>query len=478
MAALTLRDIIAQSYVPTNSPIRMAGNPAPGFLPNLQGIPALGPAGSTGFYNNDRLAQILASQEAGAGRAAAAAVGQGPTGIGRAAATGGPRALPSGVMNALEGGPQMRALGPGPARSALSPGSLGALTSGAYGPEMPPLGPQMPPLGPQMPPLGPQMPKAASAAAMSADDLARLGGIPMVDDAAMSVKTLAEQVGRKGKLGDLYKSMTGPGTGKISNFFAKGVPLSLTRGLMGGVVGIPATMGLGALGDLVVGGEAEDEGFSLGGFLKSLGAGAGGGAVAGAVGGGGAGALPGALIGGLLGAGGYLLEEKAANDNFVDPLEQRATMRNFVAEYDIDPHLADQVIGEYSLMAQVFRENGQTDKLKPLTETAMTSLAGLIGQKSQQTLLDEQKMTPAEIASMTSVMNASLAPYYNQIPENSPYKVAGLQVMGSIPQSLYLQSLMGGTGMAAQSASGVPAAGLAGMSPEDMKKLEEVGISI
>ena len=102
MATPTLRDIIAQSYVPANSPIRMAGNPAPGFLPNLQGIQALGPAGSTGFYNNDRLAQILASQEAGVGRANAAAIGSGPTGIGQAAGVARP-ALPAagetGVFN-------------------------------------------------------------------------------------------------------------------------------------------------------------------------------------------------------------------------------------------------------------------------------------------------------------------------------------------------------------------------------------------
>jgi hypothetical protein len=376
----------------------------------------------------------------------------------------------------------MRALGPGVSRAALSPGSAGVLTSGAYGPQLPPLGPQMPPLGPQMPPLGPQLPKNAAAAArtaaMSADDLARLGGIPIVDEAAMTAKTLAEQVGRTGKLGDLYTSLAGPGTGKISQFFARGVPLTLGRGIMGGLAGIPVSMGAGALADLVIGGEAEDEGFSWGGLAKAAGAAGLGGAAAGAIGGGGVGAAPGALLGALLGAGGYLLEEKAADANFVDPAEQISTMRNFVNEYDIDPVLADQVMGQYSLLAQIFREQGETDKLKELTDTSIMSLAGLIGQKSQETLAAEQRMTPAEIASMTSLMNASLAPYYNQIPENSPYKVAGLQVMGSIPQSLYLQNLMGGTGMAAQSASGVPAAGMAGMSEADMKKLEEVGISI
>jgi hypothetical protein len=241
---------------------------------------------------------------------------------------------------------------------------------------------------------------------------------------------------------------------------------SLMRGGLGVGAGLVTEKLVGGLGDVLVGGEAEDPGFSWGGLGKAAAAGAAGGAATGLVTSGGAFSLPLTAIGALLGGGSYLLNEKSWADKEVDINAEKAKMQGFVGQYGIDPTLAKQVIGNYDLMANVYMQDKDLrGQLKDLTRQSMTSLAGLIGQKSQM-------MSPEQAEWMSSFALEQLQPYYSQISENSPYKVAALQQMAAIPANISLQSLISPQAQGMMDASSAPAALAAGLSPEQIKQLE------
>ena len=256
------------------------------------------------------------------------------------------------------------------------------------------------------------------------------------------------------------------GGGRLANLMSNIKPASFARGAAGLGVGLVATPMIQSLADMAIGGETEDPGFSWGGLGKAALAGAGGGGLAGAVASGGSGALPGAVIGGLLGAGGYLMEEKAAADKEVDVGAAMAKMQNFVNQYGIDPTLAQQVIGNYDLMAQVYMDDKELrGQLKDLTQQSMMQLAGLVGQRSSM-------MTPEQAKWMSSFALEQMQPFYSQIGADSPYKVAALQQLAAIPANISLQSIMSPQGMASMGASNAPAALSAGLTPEQIRELE------
>jgi len=466
MAVLSLADIIAQSYVPANSVLRGAGNPAPGFLANM-GMEALPPGGSTGGWGQLALAQ-----------------------------RGGVPAVPGSAIGAL---------GPGaPAPLALGPGSLGQLLPGAGAPvNQAAIAAGAPAGGLPAGALGQLSPAAKRFLELDAAEMSLRGTAPGAGGATAGAASLADDVagaagkapgpmfgpnlpagvvnmgGRTGKLGSLFAGMQNGGG--LSQYLSRMVPTSMASGIGGGLAGLVAQPVLGAAGDLLIGGEATDPGFSWGGLLKAAGAGAGAGAIGAGIATGGAGAAPGALLGGLLSGGSYLLSEKAAAANEVDIPGKAAEMRQFVREYNLDPQLADQVIGQFSLMAKIYEDQGAHAKLKPLVEESMTTLAGLIGQQGPQAQIDAQRIDPSVLAQMSQTMTNSLAPFYEQIPGDSPYKVAALQQLGNIPRSLYmdnqqqvsqLQQLLSGQGMAqATAASG-------SMSPDAIKKMTAAGVAM
>ena len=241
---------------------------------------------------------------------------------------------------------------------------------------------------------------------------------------------------------------------------------SLMRGAAGLGAGLVTEKLAGGLGDVLVGGEAEDPGFSWGGLGKAAAAGAAGGAATGLVTSGGAFSLPLTAIGALLGGGSYLLNEKSWADKEVDINAEKAKMQSFVTQYGIDPTLAKQVIGNYDLMSQVYMQDKDLrGNLKDLTRQSMTSLAGLIGQRST-------RLSPDQIRSLSGFALEQLQPYYNQISENSPYKVAALQQMAAIPANISLAGLTSPEGIGMMNASNAPAQMAAGLSPEQMKALE------